>query len=214
MIEVVVVDDHALLRNGVCHMLAAETDIEVVAEADSGEQAIAILRGRSADVVLMDIGMPGIGGLEATHKLLRMHPEIKVVIVTAQQQDPMPKLLLDAGAAGYLTKGRPFREIVAAIRKVHAGKRYVSNDVAQVIALNKAGETESPIDDLSKREVQVLIMIGKGMKNSEISDKLCLSPKTVSTYRSRLFSKLAVHSDVELAQLALRYHLIDPTDQR
>jgi DNA-binding NarL/FixJ family response regulator len=213
MIEVVVVDDHALLRNGVCHMLAAETDIEVVAEADSGEQAIAILRGRSADVVLMDIGMPGIGGLEATHKLLRMHPEIKVVVVTSQQQDPMPKLLLDAGAVGYLTKGRPFQEIVAAIRKVYAGKRYVSNDIAQVIALNKAGETESPIDSLSKREIQVLLMIGKGMKNSEISDKLCLSPKTVSTYRSRLFSKLDVHSDVELAQLALRYRLIDPTDQ-
>jgi len=213
MIEVVVVDDHALLRNGVCHMLAAETDIEVVGEADSGEQAIAILRGRSADVVLMDIGMPGIGGLEATHKLLRMHPGIKVVIVTAQEQDPMPQLLLDAGAVGYLTKGRPFREIATAIRRVHAGKRHVSNDIAQVIALNKAGETISPIDDLSKREIQVLIMVGKGMKNSEISDKLCLSPKTVSTYRSRLFAKLGVHSDVELAQLALRYHLIDATDQ-
>lgn len=213
MIEVVLVDDHVLVRSGLRHMLAEEADIDVVDEADTGEQAIALLRSRPVDVVLMDLGMPGIGGLEATRKLLRIQPGLKVVIVTALTEDPLPKKLLDAGAVGYLTKGCAFSEILTAIRKVHAGKRYISNDMAQQIALGR-GDAASPLDALSARELQVLMMVGKGLKNGEISENLCLSPKTISTYRSRLCEKLSVHSDVELAQLAARYGLLDSADLR
>jgi len=210
MIKLVLVDDHDLVRGGMRHMLADVADMEVVAEAGTGEAAVELLRKGSADVVLMDLDMPGIGGLEATRKLLRIKPDIKIVIVTAHIEDPLPQRLLDAGAFGYLTKGCDFAEVMTAIRRVHAGKRYLCAEVAQQLALAKTGKDgETPLDRLSQRELQVLMMVGKGMKNKEISDKLCLSPKTISTYRYRLYDKLSAHSDVDLAQLAARYGLID-----
>lgn len=213
MITVALVDDHDLMRSGVRSMLAGQADIEVVGEAASGEDALELLRKQKIDVVLMDLDMPGMGGLEATRKLLRIQPGVKIVIVTAYIEDPLPRRLLDAGAFGYLTKHCGVDEVVLAIQRVHDNKRYLCADVAQQLALaNTADGAETPLESLSQRELQVMMHVGKGLKNKEIADQMCLSPKTISTYRHRLYDKLGAHSDVDLAQLAMRYGLVDVAD--
>ena len=215
MIRVVLVDDHALMRGGLRHMLSDEDGIEVVGEADSGENAIALLRRIEADVVLMDLAMPGIGGLEATRKLLQGQPDIKVVVVTQHTENPFPSRVLAAGAAGFVTKGCEFSEILRAVRKTVGGQRYLSREVAEKLALQSMdGSGRSPLEALSGRELQVMLMLAKGLRTPEISDKLNLSPKTVSTYRYRLYEKLGVHSDVEVAQLAMRHGVVDGSEAR
>jgi len=208
--KVLLVDDHELVRTGIRRLLDDFDDIEVIAEADSGEAAIALVREHHPQVVLMDVNMPGIGGLEATRKLLQISPETKVIVVTIHLDEPFPTRLLEAGASGYLTKGCAVSEIVDAIRQVGKGKRFIGSDVAQQLALTMLpGSDKSPFDALSQRELQVMLMVTQGQKIQEIADKLCLSPKTVSTYRYRLFEKLDVKSDVELTHLAMRHGMID-----
>ncbi len=205
------VDDHDLVRTGITRMLADIDGLQVVGEADSGEEALKKARELKPDVVLMDIKMPGIGGLEATRKLLRSHPDMKVIAVTACEDDPFPTRLLQAGAAGYLTKGAALEEMVRAIRLVFAGQRFISPQIAQQLAL-KPFQTQnkgSPFDLLSEREIQIAMMIADCQKVQTISDKLCLSPKTVNTYRYRIFEKLSITSDVELALLAVRHGMVD-----
>jgi len=209
-IKVLLVDDHELVRTGIRRLLEDFDDIEVIDEADCGEDAIRLVRQNKPDVVLMDVNMPGIGGLEATRKLLQVHDDIRVIVVTIHVDEPFPTRLLKAGAAGYLTKGCAVDEIVNAIRAVFLGKRFISSDVAQQLALTMLpGSDKSPFDSLSQRELQVMLMVTQGQKIQEIADKLCLSPKTVSTYRYRLFDKLAVKSDVELTHLAMRHGMIE-----
>ncbi|WP_444757853.1 response regulator transcription factor GacA [Pseudomonas sp. A014] len=209
MIRVLVVDDHDLVRTGITRMLADIDGLQVVGEADSGEAALKLARELEPDVVLMDVKMPGIGGLEATRKLLRSHPDIKVVAVTVCEEDPFPTRLLQAGAAGYLTKGAGLDEMVQAIRLAFAGQRYISPQIAQQLALKSFQPQGSPFDALSEREIQIALMIVGCQKVQIISDKLCLSPKTVNTYRYRIFEKLSVTSDVELTLLAVRHGMVD-----
>ncbi|HEK1685510.1 TPA: UvrY/SirA/GacA family response regulator transcription factor [Pseudomonas putida] len=209
MIRVVVVDDHDLVRTGITRMLADIDGLQVVGEADSGEAALKLARELKPDVVLMDVKMPGIGGLEATRKLLRSHPDTKVVAVTVCEEDPFPTRLLQAGAAGYLTKGAGLDEMVQAIRLAFAGQRYISPQIAQQLALKSFQPQGSPFDALSEREIQIALMIVGCQKVQIISDKLCLSPKTVNTYRYRIFEKLSVTSDVELTLLAVRHGMVD-----
>ncbi|MBC3423832.1 MULTISPECIES: UvrY/SirA/GacA family response regulator transcription factor [unclassified Pseudomonas] len=209
MIRVVVVDDHDLVRTGITRMLADIDGLQVVGEADSGEAALKLARELKPDVVLMDVKMPGIGGLEATRKLLRSHPDTKVVAVTVCEEDPFPTRLLQAGAAGYLTKGAGLDEMVQAIRLAFAGQRYISPQIAQQLALKSFQPQGSPFDTLSEREIQIALMIVGCQKVQIISDKLCLSPKTVNTYRYRIFEKLSVTSDVELTLLAVRHGMVD-----
>jgi two-component system invasion response regulator UvrY len=210
MIKVTIVDDHELVRTGIIRILKDEPDLEVVAEASSGEEAIQLVKQYKPDVVLMDVNMPGIGGFEATRKLIQMYPDLKVIVVTIHVDDPFPSRMLQAGAMGYLTKGCGVDEIINAIREVNTGRRYISADVAQHLALKlMPGGEESPFDSLSPRELQVMLMLTQGTKVQEISDKLCLSPKTVSTYRHRLYDKLGVSSDVALTRLAMRYGMVD-----
>jgi DNA-binding NarL/FixJ family response regulator len=204
-----VVDDHDLVRSGITRMLADIEGLEVIGEADSGEAALKAVRESKPDVVLMDVKMPGIGGLEATRKLLRSHPDIKVVAVTACEEDPFPTRLLQAGAAGYLTKGAGLEEMVQAIRLAFAGQRYISPQIAQQLALKPYQSQTSPFDALSEREIQIALMIVGCQKVQIISDKLCLSPKTVNTYRYRIYEKLSVSSDVELTLLAVRHGMVD-----
>ncbi|MDG9759746.1 UvrY/SirA/GacA family response regulator transcription factor [Pseudomonas sediminis] len=211
MIRVLVVDDHDLVRTGITRMLADIDGLQVVGQACTGEEALIKVRELKPDVVLMDVKMPGIGGLEATRKLMRSHPDIKVVAVTVCEEDPFPTRLLQAGAAGYLTKGAALDEMVQAIRLVFAGQRYIDPQIAQQLALKsfQPQNSGSPFDLLSEREIQIALMIANCHKVQNISDKLCLSPKTVNTYRYRIFEKLSITSDVELALLAVRHGMVD-----
>lgn len=210
MIKVLVVDDHDLVRMGISRMLSDVPGLIVVGEADSGETAIEQARALKPDVVLMDVRMPGIGGLEATRKLILQNKDLKVVAVTVCDEEPFPTRLMQAGATGYVTKGAALDEMVTAIRKVHAGQRYMSPDIAQLL-ITKLYDPSSdcPFDSLSEREMQIALMIVNCEKVQSISDKLCLSPKTVNTYRYRIFEKLSIHSDVELALLAVRHGMIE-----
>jgi two-component system invasion response regulator UvrY len=210
MIGVLLVDDHKLIRTGIKLILDQTADIRVLGEASSGEEAVEQARALKPQVILMDVSMPGIGGLEATRKLAMSLPDARVIVLSAQTAEPFPMKLMEAGASGYLTKDAAEDEIVTAIRRVHAGERYIAADIARQMALQAVNRSAgSPFDQLSSREMQVMIMATGGHSVQEISDKLHLSPKTVSTYRSRLFEKLGVNNDVELTRLALRYGVID-----
>jgi two-component system, NarL family, invasion response regulator UvrY len=210
VINVLLVDDHDLVRTGIKKMLDDVQGIKVVGEARSGEEAVQLGRKHHPNVVLMDVKMPGIGGFEATRKLLRIDPDMKVLIVTICNNDLYPARLLQVGAAGYLTKGASMDEMVQAIRAVHAGQRYISPEIASRLAFKHVTDkNESPFETLSERELQVMLMITMGMKVQEIADKLCLSPKTVNSYRYRIFEKLAIKNDVELTLLAIRHGLVE-----
>ena len=207
MIKVLVVDDHDLIRAGISRMLLDDGGIQVVGEASSGEDALVKAREFSPDVVLMDLKMPGIGGLEATRRLKRQNEQTKVVVVTACIDDPYPSHVLESGASAYVSKNSHISEMIKAVKQVHDGERYISPDIAQAMALGKA--SSSPFDALSERELQIAMMIMDCQKVQSISDKLCLSPKTVNSYRYRIFEKLDITSDVELTLLAVRNGLLD-----
>lgn len=211
MIKLLLVDDHDLVRTAIARMLRDTTDLNVIGEANSGEQAYSMARELSPHVVLMDIRMPGIGGLEATRKIKQRFPEVKVLALSACEEEPFPTRLLQAGASGYLTKGACIDETVRAIRLVAAGGHYLSSAIAQQMALkaydNK--QLDNPFEQLSERELQVSLMIASGQKIQVISDLLCVSPKTVNTHRYRVFSKLNIENDVELALLAVRHNLVE-----
>ncbi|OGO91890.1 MAG: hypothetical protein A3F10_00750 [Coxiella sp. RIFCSPHIGHO2_12_FULL_42_15] len=213
MINVLIVDDHDLVRTGIRKILAEVSGIKVVGEASTGEEAVKLARKFNPHVVLMDVKMPGIGGFEATRKLLRMDPDLKVLVLTTVNNDLYPARLLQIGAAGYITKGSSMEEMVQAIRAVHSGQRYISPEIASQLAFRHVNDREeSPFDTLSERELQVMLMITKGTKVQAIAEKLCLSPKTVNSYRYRIFEKLSVKNDVELTLLAIRYGLIESED--
>jgi two-component system invasion response regulator UvrY len=210
MIRVLLVDDHKLVRTGIRKILEDSAGISVIGEADSGEQGIELARSLKPDVVLLDVSMPGIGGLEATRKLLAIDPTVRIIVVSVHAQEPVPGKLLEAGAYGYLTKGCAADEVVTAVRRVHAGERYLTTEIARALALGAvSGKGGSPVDHLSQREMQVMLMVTQGQSIQEISERLHLSPKTVSTYRYRLFEKLGVHNDVELTRFAIRHGLIE-----
>ncbi|HED15856.1 MAG TPA: two-component system response regulator UvrY [Gammaproteobacteria bacterium] len=213
MINVLLADDHELVRTGIKRLLNDVRGIKVVGEASSGEEALELAKTRQPDVVLMDVSMPGIGGLEATRKLILSHPGVRVIVVTVHAEEPFPTRMLEAGAYGYLTKGCGVQEIVKAIKTVHLGKRYISSDIAQEMALSMMpGGSQSPFETLSPREMQVMLMVTDGKGPQEISDTLCLSPKTVSTYRRRLFEKVGVENDVELTRLVIRHGILEASD--
>ncbi len=211
MIRVLVVDDHRLVRSGIVHMLTGIKGIEVIGQAESGEEALIAIRRLSPDVVLMDVRMPGIGGVEATRRAVRQDPDIKIIALSVYDDDPFPSRMLEVGAVGYVTKCADVRELLSAIRKVRVGQRYLSSDVAQHLALRTYEvEDVSPFASLSGREMQIATMVVNCRKVQDISDMLCLSPKTVNSYRYRIFDKLNVSSDVELTLLAMRHGMLDP----
>ncbi|MDI4638946.1 MULTISPECIES: UvrY/SirA/GacA family response regulator transcription factor [Halomonadaceae] len=209
MIKVLIADDHHLVRTSIAHLLDAEKGIKVVGEAADGEDAVTLARKLRPDIVLMDIRMPGIGGLEATRKIAKTIDDCRVLVLTAFLEETFAQRLLDAGACGFIGKGAEPPEMVQAIRAVFDGQRYVSPVIAQRLVLSKLDTPENPFDNLSQRELQVAMMIVNCQRVSDISDSLFLSPKTVNTYRYRIFEKLGVHSDVEMTHLGLRYGLVD-----
>ena len=211
MIKILIVDDHQLMRAGLRHILEAEADFQVMAEASDGNEALTLARQLEPEVVLMDVKMPhGMGGIEATRRMVRLLPEVKVIALTALDEDPFPARLIEAGAVGYLTKGCPADEMIKAIRSVHRGQAYVEAEVARKHMLDEWQNREgNPFEDLSAREMQVAMMILDGQRTQEMSTSLSLSPKTVSTYRQRIYEKLGVSTDVDLTRLAYRHGIIE-----
>jgi two-component system invasion response regulator UvrY len=201
------VDDHELVRTGIKKMLADIQGLEVIAEAESSKEAVRLARITRPDVVLLDVKMPGIRGLEATHKLLRFNPDIKILVVTLYDNF-FSERLLKAGASGYLTKDASMDEMVQAIRAVHIGERYMSPTIVNQLAFKYISGDESPIEVLSDSELETLMLLVSGFKIQEISEKLNLASKTITARRSQILKKLGVESDVELLLLAIRCGLI------
>ena len=211
MINVLLVDDHELVRTGIKRILDDVRGFKVVGEAKTGEEAVQFCRQNNPDIVLMDMNMPGIGGLEATKKICRFCPDVKVIVLTMQCEDPFPSKVMQIGAHGYLTKSAGPEEVVNAIRAVKTGQRYIAPEIAQQIALAQFSgrNEENPFATLSDRELQIMLMITKGEKVQTIADQLNLSSKTVNSYRYRMFEKLDVGGDVELTHLAIRHKMIE-----
>lgn len=214
MIKVLIVDDHALVRMGIRRLLDDLPDMDVVAEAESGEEALVLVKNFKPDVVLLDMKMPGIDGWEVTRRLKKSNPQIKIIAVTAICEEPLPSRVLQLGAMGYITKESGVQEMAAAIRKVAKGEKYLSAEIAQKMAINSLEAVKgSPFDALSEREMQVMFMITSGMEVNEIAERLFLSTKTINGYRYRMFEKLVIKNDVELTYLAMKYRVIEkPTD--
>lgn len=210
MIRVLIVDDHALVRMGIRRLLDDLPDIQVVAEAENGETALALVKLHQPDVVLLDMKMPGIDGWEVTRRLKKTSPHVKVIAVTALSTEPLPSRVLQLGAMGYLTKESGPEEMAAAIRKVVKGEKYLSAEIAQKMAINSLeAPHDSPFDLLSEREMQVMLMITRGMNVQDIADRLFLSTKTVNGYRYRMFEKLGITNDVELTYMAMKHGVIE-----
>jgi len=209
--KIIVADDHDLVRMGIVRMLSDVPGFKVVGEAKSGEEAARLAKEFKPDVVLMDVKMPGIGGLEATKKILAYNSNIKIIAVTSLADEMYPERLMKAGACGYVTKGANFDEMIDAIKTVVAGNRYMSSNVAQQLALRSfSGKAAvSPFEMLSERELQTAILIANGAKVQTIADTFCVSPKTINSYRYRIFEKLNINSDVELTLLAVKHKILD-----
>jgi DNA-binding NarL/FixJ family response regulator len=210
-IRVFIVDDHALVRTGFRLILNSEPDIEVIGEADSAEQALPQIRRLKPDVVLCDLNLPGLSGLEITERVVRGDYGTRVIVVSVLEDGPMPRRLLEAGAHGYVGKGCDAAELLKAVRDVVRGRKYLSNAIAQGLALaGLQGEHASPFDALTPRELEVALLLTQGLRQEAIARKLNLSAKTVNTHKARLFEKLGIRDNIALARLASQYGLVDP----
>lgn len=210
MIKVLLVDDHELVRSGFEALLNAADGIIVIGVADSGEVGIDLVKKLKPDVVLLDIGLPGIGGLETCKRILQHYPDVKVIALTVHTDGPIPQQILKLGAMGFISKSSPCDEMIEAVRQVMSGKRYLCSEVANHLAFQSLpGSEESPFSKLSQRESEVVFMILQGKSIKQMSDLLMLSDKTINTYRYRLYEKLNVTNDVELTRLAVKFNYID-----
>jgi DNA-binding NarL/FixJ family response regulator len=210
MIRVFVLDDHALVRTGYRLILAQENDFEIVGEAGSGEEGLPMIRRLKPHVVICDLHLPGISGLDITERIVRGNLGTYVLIVSVQEEGPMPRRLIEAGASGYLGKGCDAQELIRALREVARGRRYLASQVAQRMALSRMCGDESPFDSLSPRELEVARMLCQGMRMEEIGRRLSLSGKTVATHKYRLYEKLGIKDTVALARLAGQHGVSDP----
>jgi len=211
MIRLLIVDDHELVRVGLRQILKDYPAIEIVGEAGNGETALRLNRELWPDVVLLDICMPGLSGLEITTRLKQARPGLAVMILSVHESAPYPERLMEAGASGYLTKGCPVTELVQAISTVARGGRHIGSAVAQGMALKMLpGNPASPFDELSVREMEVMLMLADGHRLADIADTMHLSPKTVATYKYRIFDKLNTSNDVAMTRMAMRYGIVSP----
>ncbi len=211
-IRVLVVDDHPIVREGICALLAVVGDIEVVGEAANGSEAIDMVRELQPDVVLMDIAMPIMGGLEATRRICREFPKIKVLILTQYDDKEYVLPVIEAGATGFVSKAAASSELIDGIRSVHRGDSYLSPPAAKLVVEGyryKAGRrTKDPYDQLTDRERDILKLMAEGHTNQEIADILIISRKTVEGHKTNLMAKLDIHNRTELVKYALRKGII------
>jgi len=209
-ITVFIVDDHALVRTGFRLILGQQPDMQVVGEAESGEDALPQIRRLKPDVVLCDLHLPGISGLEVTERVVRGDYGSRVIAVSVLEDGPMPRRLLEAGASGYVGKACDAAELLKAIRDVSRGKKYLASAIAQGMALSGIAGSASPFDSLTPREMEVALLLNQGMRQEAIARRLSLSAKTINTHKSRLFEKLAIRDSIALARLVSQYGLGDP----
>ncbi|MGV8932149.1 MAG: response regulator [Luteimonas sp.] len=209
-IRVFLVDDHALVRTGMRMILSGETDIDVIGEAESGESALPQIRKLKPDVVLCDLHLPGISGLEVTERIIKGDHGTRVIVVSVLEDGPIPKRVIEAGASGYVGKAGDAGELLQAVRAVALGKRYLASNVAQNLALSGIDGNGTPFDALSPRELEVVMLLLQGLRQDDIAKILSLSAKTINTHKSRLFEKLTIQDNIALARLARQYGLADP----
>jgi len=211
MIKVLLADDHSIVREGLRRIVEDSDDMEVVAEASDGKEALRQIRKKRPDVAVIDISMPEIDGLEVLRQLQPEYPELPILILTMHEEQQYAVRAIEAGAKGYITKKSAPEQLVRAIRKVHAGSRYLSEDAAESLALRvaKGEKGQSPLDLLSTRELQVLRRLALGHTNREIAENYSISIKTVDTYRLRLLKKLNLRNNAELSRFAIQNRLIE-----
>lgn len=209
MIRILIADDHAVVREGLKQILADSPDMTVAGEASTGHEVLEFARKRDCDMVLLDLAMPGKDGLDTLKELKLIRPHLPVLILSVSPEDQYAVRLLRAGAAGYLTKESAPEDLVAAIRKVSKGGRYVSEALGEQLAvLLGSGDDRPPHETLSDREFRVMVMLASGKTASEVADALCLSVKTISTYRSRALQKMNLRNNAEFSFYAVKHGLL------
>jgi two-component system invasion response regulator UvrY len=209
-IGVMLVDDHAVVRMGFRMLLEGSQDIKVLGEADSGEDAVRQFAEIKPDVIVMDISMPGIGGLEAIDRILAKDPNMRILALSAHEDAMHARRVLKAGAVGYLTKRSAAEELMHAIRVVHQGKTYLEPGIAQQMAVEQVSGQRNPVDTLSEKEFKVFLSLARGQSVQDIADVMSLSPRTVGTHLYNIKQKLGASNSAELAIIAIRAGLIEP----
>ncbi|MGH8727289.1 MAG: response regulator [Burkholderiales bacterium] len=208
--RVMLVDDHAVVRMGFRLLLQNTSDIEVIAEAESGEEACKLYAEKRPDVVVMDLSMPGIGGMEALNRIRAKNPDARILVLSAHDDAMHPKRALEAGAAGYLSKRSAPEALIEALRQVMQGKIYLESGIAQQLAVNQLTGQQNPVEVLSPREFEVFKLLAQGKSVADIAELLFLSPRTVGTHLYNIKQKLNASNSAEIALIAMRAGVIQP----
>jgi len=210
MIRVALVDDHRIVREGLKKILALESDMEVVGEAGSAEEAFDLIAGSKPQILLLDISLPGRSGLDIIKDLKNLHPNLGILVLTMHPEEILAVRSLKAGASGYLNKDAASEELVQAVRRIHGGGRYITASVADhLFTAFQSASVEKPHEQLSDREYQVMGLIARGRKNQEIAEILAISARTVGTYRTRILQKLNLHSTADIVRYVVDHNLLD-----
>ena len=209
LISIMLVDDHAVVRMGFKLLLEGAQEISVVAEAESGEEAVRTFQAHNPDVLVMDISMPGIGGLEAIDRILTKVADQKILVLSGHEDVMHARRVLKAGAVGYLTKRSAADALIDAVKTVYRGKTYLEPQIAQELAVEQVSGKKDPVDSLSEKEFKVFIALAKGQSVQDIADVMCLSPRTIGTHLYNIKQKLGASNSAELAIIAMRSGLID-----
>ncbi len=208
VIKVMLVDDHAVVRAGYQMLLKNSPDLEVIAEADSGEEAYRLHSTHQPDVIVMDLSLPGISGLETIKRINSRDSKTKILVFSMHEETIFVEQSLQAGASGYITKSSDPQLLVEAIKKLSNGEKYIDPELAQQLAIAKSRGQDSPLSDFSAREFEIFCMLAEGLNTSEVAKKLSLSYKTVANYSTQIKTKLDVATVADIARIAIRYNII------
>ena len=209
-INVLLVDDHSVVRMGFKMLIENESDMAVICEAESGELGITAFKEHKPSIVIMDITMPGMGGLDAIERIIAFDKKAKILVLSAHEDSVHPKRALSAGALGYLTKRSAAEELIKAIRSVNSGTKYLEPAIAQQMAITQISGENNPVEILSDREFEVFMDLAKGKSTNDIADTMCLSPRTVGTHLYNIKQKLNANNSAEIALIAIRCGLLEP----